>query len=76
MVMSLFLLFFILTSGKCKDLQRRGEIHQVFCLGGTVKNKITEPGNARKMFHECDILDIDSDYIWKRVNLACFVSKD
>ena len=74
--MSLFLLSFILTSGKCKDPQRRGKIHQVFCLGGTVEVKITQPGNARKMFHECDILDTDSDDIWKRVNLACFVSKD
>ena len=74
--MSLFLLSFILTIGKCKDLQRRGKIHQVFCLGGTVEVKITQPGNARKMFHECDILDTDSDDIWKRVNLACFVSKD
>ena len=74
--MSLFLLSFILTSGKCKDLQRRGKFHQVFCLGGTVEVKITQPGNARKMFHECDILDTDSDDIWKRVNLACFVSKD
>ena len=63
MVMSLFLLSFILTSGKCKDLQRRGKIHQVFCLGGTVEVKITQPGNARKMFHECDILDTDSDDI-------------
>ena len=63
MVMSLFLLSFILTSGKCKDLQRRGKIHQAFCLGGTVEVKITQPGNARKMFHECDILDTDSDDI-------------
>ena len=40
--------------GKCKDLQRRGKIYQVFCLGGTVAVKVTERSSARKMFHECD----------------------
>ena len=39
---------------KCKDLQRRGNIYQVFCLGGTVAVKVTERSSAEKMFHECD----------------------
>ena len=47
--------------GKCKDLQRRGKIYQVFCLGDTIAVKVTERSNAMKIFHECDILDIDTD---------------
>ena len=47
--------------GKCKDLQRRGEICQVFCLGGTIAVKVTERSSVMKIFHECDILDLDTD---------------
>ena len=47
--------------GKCKDLQRRGKIYQVFCLGGTIAVKVTERSSARKIFHECDLLDLDTD---------------
>ena len=47
--------------GKCKDLQRRGKIYQVFCLGGTIAIKVTECSSARKIFHECDLLDLDTD---------------
>ena len=47
--------------GKCKDLQRRGKIYQVFCLGRTIAVKVTERSSARKIFHECDLLDLDTD---------------
>ena len=33
--------------GKCKDLQRRGKIYQVFCLGGTIAVKVTERSPPR-----------------------------
>ena len=47
--------------GKCKDLQRRGKIYQVFCLGGTIAVKVTKHSSAMKIFHECDLLDLDTD---------------
>ena len=47
--------------GKCKDLQRRGKIYQVFCLGSTIAVKVTECSSARKIFHEFDLLDLDTD---------------
>ena len=47
--------------GKCKDLQRRWKIYQVFCLGGTIAVKVTKRSSARKIFHECDLLDLDTD---------------
>ena len=47
--------------GKCKDLQRRWKIYQVFCLGGTVAVKVTECSSAKKELHECDLLDLDTD---------------
>ena len=47
--------------GKCKDLQGRGKIYQVFCLGDTIADKVIEHSGARKIFHECDILDLDTD---------------
>ena len=46
--------------GKCKELQR-GRIYQVFCLGGTIAVKVTEHSSAREIFHECDLLDLDTD---------------
>ena len=47
--------------GKCKDLQRRGKIYQVSCLGGIIAVKVTECSSARKIFHECDLLDLDAN---------------
>ena len=41
--------------GKCKDLQRRGKIYQVFCLGRTVSVKLSESGNPLKISHVTDI---------------------
>ena len=49
--------------GKCKDLQRRGKIYQVFCLGGTIAVKVTKRSSVRKIFHECDLLDLDTDVV-------------
>ena len=40
---------------KCKDLQRHGKIHQVFCLGGTDPVKLSESGNPLKISHVTDI---------------------
>ena len=57
---------------KCKDLQRRGKIDQVFCLGGTIAVKVTERNSATKIFHEFDILDLDTDDVWKRLPLTLF----
>ena len=37
--------------GKCKDLQRRGRIHQLFCLGGTVSVKLSKSRNPVKNCH-------------------------
>ena len=51
--------------GKCKDLQRREKIYQVFCLGGAIAVKVTERSSARKIFHERDLLDLDTDDIQK-----------
>ena len=58
--------------GKWKDLQRRGKIYGVFCLGITIAIKVTERSCAMKIFHECDILDLDTDDIWKRLCLILF----
>ena len=41
--------------GKCKDLQRRRKIHQVFCVVGTVSVKLCKNGNPIKISHVTDI---------------------
>ena len=41
---------------KCKDLQRKGLINQVFCLGAVVTIKVRENGPPIKIFHENDLL--------------------
>ena len=30
--------------GKCKELQRKGKVHHVFCLGAVVTVRVTENG--------------------------------
>ena len=47
--------------GKCKDLQRRGKIHQVFCLGATVPVKLSESGNPLKIYHVADIPNFNDE---------------
>ena len=42
--------------GKCKELQRKGRINQVFCLGAIVTVKIAENSSAIKILHEKDLL--------------------
>ena len=42
--------------GKCKDLERKGLINQVFCLGAVVTIKVRENGPPIKIFHESDLL--------------------
>ena len=49
------------TWGTCKDLQRRAEIRQVFCLGGAIAVKVTERCSARKIFREFNLLDLNTD---------------
>ena len=45
----------LINLGKCKYLQRKDKIHQVFCLGGTVSVKLSASGNPAKKFHVTDI---------------------
>ena len=42
--------------GKCKDLQRKGRISQVFCLGANVTIRVTENSPAIKILHERDLM--------------------
>ena len=42
--------------GKCKGLQRKGLINQVFCLGAVVTIKVRENAPPIKTFHESDLL--------------------
>ena len=42
--------------GKCKELQRKGRINQVFCLGAVVTGRITENSPVIKILHEKDLL--------------------
>ena len=42
--------------GKCKDLQRKGRISQVFCLGAVVMIRVTEDSPAIKILHERDLM--------------------
>ena len=42
--------------GKCKDLQRKGRISQVFCLGAVVTVRVTENSPAIKILHERDLM--------------------
>ena len=53
--------YYLLIWGKCKDLQRRGKIYQVFCLGGTVSVKLSKSGNPLKIFHVTDIPTFNDD---------------
>ena len=41
---------------KCKDLQRKGLISQVFRLAAFVTIKVRENGSPVKIFHESDLL--------------------
>ena len=42
--------------GKCKELQRKVLINQVFCLGAVVTVRITKNSLAIKILHEKDLL--------------------
>ena len=42
--------------GKCKELQRKGRISQVFCLGAIVIVRIAKSSPAIKILHEKDLL--------------------
>ena len=44
--------------GKCKDLQRKGKLSQVFCLGAVVTIRVTENGLPLKILHEKDLMAI------------------
>ena len=49
--------YYRLIWGKCKDLQRRDKIDQVFCLGV----KLSESGNPLKISHVTDIPTFNDD---------------
>ena len=67
---------------KCKDLQRQGKVHHVFCLGGIVCLKLSENGSPAKLHHIRDIpnfpLDSDIESFCKygicSVNIAKYLS--
>ena len=40
---------------KCKDLQGRGILNQVFCLGAVVNIKVSENGPLVKIYHENEL---------------------
>ena len=42
--------------GKSEELQRKGKVNQVFCLGAVVTVRVTENGPLMKAFHEQDII--------------------
>ena len=42
--------------GKCKDLQRKGRISQVFYLGAVVTIRVTESSPAINILHERDLM--------------------
>ena len=42
--------------GKWKELQRKGQVNQVFCLGAVVSIRITENSPAIKILHEKDLM--------------------
>ena len=42
--------------GKCKELRRKGQVNQVFCLGAVAAIRITENSPAIKVLHEKDLM--------------------
>ena len=59
--------------GKCKDLQRKGRISQVFCLGAVVTIRVTENSPAIKILHERDLMvyqERPPDSEWKIIMLS------
>ena len=47
--------------GKCKDLQRQGQVNHVFCLGGVVGLKLSESGSLIKLYRMNDIPNFPSE---------------
>ena len=47
--------------GKCKDLQRQGQVNHVFCPGGVICIKLSENGSPIKLHHMNDIPDFPSE---------------
>ena len=72
---------------KCKDLQLRGIINQVFCLGAVITIKASKNGPPAKIYHKNDLKayqvdgnSSDSPFLHKRSlcanfgsNMPCFV---
>ena len=62
---------------KCKDLQRKGRISQVFCLGAVVTIRVTENSPAIKILHERDLMvyhERPPDSDWKIIMLSSVLS--
>ena len=62
--------------GKCKDLQRKGRIRQVFCLRAVATIKVTENSPAIKILHERDLMvyqECAPDSVWKIISFFRFV---
>ena len=47
--------------GKCKDLQRQGQVNHVFCLGGVVCIKLPENGSPIKLYRMNDVPEFPSE---------------
>ena len=45
--------------GKCKDLQMKGKVSQIFCLGAVVTIRVTENSPPMKILHEKDLMVIE-----------------
>ena len=62
---SLFLFLFVLTTGisgvSANTCKEEGKFIYVFCLGSTMAVKVTKLNGATKVYHEFDILDLDTD---------------
>ena len=61
--------------GKCKDLQRKDRISQVFCLGAVVTIRVTENSPAIKILHERDLIvyqECPLDSVWKIISFFWF----
>ena len=62
------MLLLSISVGKCKDLQRKGRISQVFCLGAIETIRVTENSPAIKILHEKHMMVYEQclpDPVWK-----------
>ena len=44
-----------------RPTKKRENLSSLLPCGGTIAVKVNERSSARKIFHECDLLDLDTD---------------